>query len=123
MQNHEQNDLSSKTEWTLVCDTFVASGNERYITIGNFYIDSLSTFTPLDSVCSLPNPFNCASYYYIDGSKQASAIGTLVERKSRYTHIVKLENRKSKTVTLAFSNKIKNMNSTFKKSLTYDNGI
>lgn len=59
----------------------------------------------------------------IIGSKQASAIGTLVERKSRYTHIVKLENRKSKTVTLAFSNKIKNMNSTFKKSLTYDNGI
>jgi IS30 family transposase len=59
----------------------------------------------------------------IIGSKRASAIGTLVERKSRYTHIVKLENRKSKTVTLAFSNKIKNMNSTFKKSLTYDNGI
>lgn len=66
VQNQEENQLSSKTEWTLVCDTFVASGNESYITIGNFYIDSLSTFTPLDSVCSQPNPFNCAAYYYID---------------------------------------------------------
>lgn len=59
----------------------------------------------------------------IIGSKQASAIGTLVERKSRYTHIVKLKNRKSKTVTHAFSNKIKDMNPTLKKSLTYDNGM
>jgi len=66
VQNQEENQLSSKTEWTLVCDTFVTSGNERYITIGNFYNDSLSIFTPLDSVCSLPNPYNCASYYYID---------------------------------------------------------
>lgn len=57
------------------------------------------------------------------GAKQASAIGTLVERKSRYTHIVKLKDRKSETVTLAFSNKIMKMNASFKKSLTYDNGM
>ena len=57
------------------------------------------------------------------GSKQASAIGTLVERKSRYTHIVKLKNRKSETVTNAFRNKLINMNHIFRKSLTYDNGM
>lgn len=57
------------------------------------------------------------------GTKQASAIGTLVERKSRYTHIVKLKDRKSETVTLAFRNKLMNMNQIFKKTLTYDNGM
>jgi transposase, IS30 family len=57
------------------------------------------------------------------GARQASAIGTLVERKSRYTHIVKLKDRKSETVTLAFRNKLSKMNSIFKKTLTYDNGM
>ena len=66
IQNNVQNDLSSKTSWTLVCDTFVANGTERWITIGNFYNDSLSSITPLDSVCSMPNGFNCGAYYYID---------------------------------------------------------
>lgn len=66
IQNPNENNLSSKTEWTLVCDTFVATGNEHYITIGNFYNDSLSTYTPLDSVCSQPNPFACSNYFYID---------------------------------------------------------
>jgi hypothetical protein len=59
IQNDVHNDLSSKINWTLVCDTFIATGNERYITIGNFYNDSLSNITPLDSVCSMPNGFNC----------------------------------------------------------------
>jgi hypothetical protein len=36
------------------------------LTIGNFYNDSLSIFTPLDSVCSTPSGFGCAAYYYID---------------------------------------------------------
>jgi Secretion system C-terminal sorting domain len=66
IQNDVHNDLSSKTNWTLVCDTFIATGNEQYITIGNFYNDSLSNITPLDSVCSMPNGANCAAYYYID---------------------------------------------------------
>lgn len=66
IQNSEENDLRSKTDWTLVCDTFIATGNERYLTIGNFYTDSLSIFTPLDSVCSIPGGFGCSAYYYID---------------------------------------------------------
>jgi hypothetical protein len=66
IQNDVHNDLSNKINWTLVCDSFVATGNEQYITIGNFYNDSLSNITPLDSVCSMPNGLNCGAYYYID---------------------------------------------------------
>jgi len=66
IQNPIENDLSSKTDWTLVGDTFVATGVERWLTIGNFYNDSLSTIIPLDSVCAQPNPFACAAYFYID---------------------------------------------------------
>lgn len=56
------------------------------------------------------------------GPKQASAIGTLVERKTRFVYIVKLENKKSETVTKGFKQKLNNMSSTFKKTMTYDNG-
>jgi hypothetical protein len=67
ISNNNQNDLSSKTEWTLVCDTFVANGNERYITIGNFLTDSLSDTLYLGGGCYAPNGFNlCVAFYYID---------------------------------------------------------
>lgn len=36
------------------------------------------------------------------GANQASAIATLVERKTRFTYIIKLNDRKSETVTMAF---------------------
>lgn len=57
------------------------------------------------------------------GPKQASAIGTLVERKTRFVHIVKLKNRKSATVTKAFKKPLNKMNLTFRKTMTYDNGM
>jgi IS30 family transposase len=59
----------------------------------------------------------------IVGIKQASAIGTLVERKTRYTHIVKLKDRKSDTVTKAFENPLNKMHPIFRKTMTYDNGM
>jgi len=67
IQNNVHNNLGSKTDWTLVCDTFIAVGNEKYITIGNFYDDSLSPLTHLTTVCEQqPSSYNCCSYYYID---------------------------------------------------------
>lgn len=57
------------------------------------------------------------------GIKQSSAIGTLVERKTRYTHIVKLSDRKSETVTKAFKKRFNKMDSIFRKTMTYDNGM
>lgn len=57
------------------------------------------------------------------GKNQKSAIGTIVERKARFTYILKLNDRKSETVTDAFINTFKSMNPTLRKSLTYDNGM
>lgn len=57
------------------------------------------------------------------GVRQRSAIGTLVERKARYTRIVKLRNRKSETVRKQFVKTLNQFDNQFKKTLTYDNGL
>jgi len=57
------------------------------------------------------------------GKGQKSAIGTLVERKARYTFIVKLKSRKSAVVRKGFAKELNNINTLFTKSLTYDNGM
>ncbi|OBQ54909.1 transposase, partial [Tamlana sp. s12] len=59
----------------------------------------------------------------IIGKGQKSAIGTIVERKSRYTLIVKLKSRKADEVAKMFSKKLKQLNEKLRKSMTYDNGI
>ena len=59
----------------------------------------------------------------IIGAKQSSAIGTLVERKTRFVFIVKLKNRKSETVTKAFRKSINRLETRLRKTLTYDNGM
>jgi IS30 family transposase len=46
-----------------------------------------------------------------------------VERKTRYTYIVKLKDRKSETVTSAFGKPLNKMDRQFRKTLTYDNGM
>jgi len=58
----------------------------------------------------------------IIGIKQNSCIGSIVERKSRYTLLVKIDNRKSKTVCKAFSNKLSKEPIELRKTMTYDNG-
>ena len=57
------------------------------------------------------------------GVGQKSAIGTIVERKTRYTFIVKLENRKSETVTHQFAKILNTLPKFITKSMTYDNGM
>ena len=57
------------------------------------------------------------------GTGQKSAIGTIVERKTRYTFIVKIENRKSKTVTQQFAKLLNKLPKYIRKTMTYDNGI
>lgn len=57
------------------------------------------------------------------GVGQQSAIGTLVERKTRYAIVVKIENRKSATVTQAFADEFKRLDRSLLKSMTYDNGM
>ena len=57
------------------------------------------------------------------GVGQKSAIATNVERKTRYTFIMKIDNRKSKTVTKAFANSLNTLPNNIRKSMTYDNGM
>lgn len=57
------------------------------------------------------------------GKNHKSAIGTLVERKSRYTIIIKLESRKAGEVAKKFSMRLNQLNHVFRKTMTYDNGI
>lgn len=56
------------------------------------------------------------------GPKHNSCIGSIVERKSRYTLLVKLNDKKSKTVCGAFSKKLNKLPLWFRKTMTYDNG-
>jgi IS30 family transposase len=57
------------------------------------------------------------------GVGQKSAIATVVERKTRFTFIMKIDNRKSKTVTKAFAKSLNTLPKKLKKSMTYDNGM
>jgi transposase, IS30 family len=57
------------------------------------------------------------------GIGQKSAIGTIVERKTRFTFIVKLENRKSQTVTYQFAKILNTLPQFIRKTMTYDNGM
>jgi transposase, IS30 family len=59
----------------------------------------------------------------IVGKGQKSVIGTLVERATRFTIIVKLESRKSEHVIERFAEELKNYPSKILKTLTYDNGV
>lgn len=59
----------------------------------------------------------------IIGVKPGSCIGTVVERKTRYTYIVKLKDRKSKTVTKQFAKKLNRLGRRCRKTFTYDNGM
>ena len=57
----------------------------------------------------------------LSGSKNTH-IATLVERKSRFTLLVKLENRESQTVVRALSRKVRRLPTELRKSLTWDRG-
>lgn len=58
----------------------------------------------------------------IIGRKNASAIGTLVERTTRMTFLVKLANQDARVVRRAFAEEFRHLPSGLKKSLTYDQG-
>ena len=58
----------------------------------------------------------------IMGSLNKSAIGTLVERKTRLTLLVKLPKKDATSVCQEFADKFNKLPASFKKSLTYDQG-
>lgn len=58
----------------------------------------------------------------IGGNKQQSAMGTLVERKTRYAILVPLKNRTSEEVRKKFAREIMKLPKELRLSLTYDQG-
>jgi len=58
----------------------------------------------------------------IMGQANASAIGSLVERTTRMTFIVKLKNKDAESVRKAFAKEFKQIPEGLKKTLTYDQG-
>lgn len=57
------------------------------------------------------------------GKNHKSAIGTIVERKTRAVLIIKLKSKKAEEIAKEFSKILNNLNPIFKKTMTYDNGI
>ena len=53
---------------------------------------------------------------------QNSFIGNIVERKTRFSILVKLDNKKSETVREAFAERLKILPPAYRKTMTYDNG-
>jgi len=58
----------------------------------------------------------------IIGSRRASAIGTLVERTTRMTFLVKIESQDAMTVRKAFIEEFRHLPKGLKRTLTYDQG-
>jgi IS30 family transposase len=58
----------------------------------------------------------------IVGKDHQSALGTLVERSTRYLLLVHLESKDAESVRLAFAKKLRSMPRDLKRSLTYDRG-
>ena len=56
------------------------------------------------------------------GGRHASAIGTLVERTTRMTFLVKLENKYARSVRKAFAEEFRYLPKGLKRTLTYDQG-
>lgn len=56
------------------------------------------------------------------GGRHASAMGTLVERTTRMTFLVKLDNRYARNVRKAFAKEFRRLPKGLKKTLTYDQG-
>jgi transposase, IS30 family len=57
------------------------------------------------------------------GKDQKSAIGTLVERKLRYTMIIPLKSKKSEHVVEEFAKRLNALPQSLRRTLTYDNGV
>jgi transposase, IS30 family len=58
----------------------------------------------------------------IIGEKGRSSVATLVERSTRYTILIQLDNKESETVVGKFISFLKRIPSYLRRSLTYDNG-
>jgi len=80
-ENPEANDLGDRIGWTLISGTFIASGGEKYLLIGNFRPDSTTTVTLSGWGSYHPNVVS--AYHYIDD--------VLVSPKDSLTSITEID--------------------------------
>ena len=73
--NASTNVLTSQTAWMPVTGTFVASGGEDHLTLGNFLTDPATTAVPAGG------PFIHYSYYYFDDVSVEAICDTAVTNK------------------------------------------
>ena len=69
--------------WTLISGTYMASGNEQFLTIGNFYNEDLTQIVNINPIGSLG-----AAYFYIDQVSVTQSIlgnGDYVQQKCQIT--------------------------------------
>jgi len=64
--NSANNVIKDKNKWTQICGTFVAHGNEKFVTIGNFYSNQEMQYQLLDENLIVTPHINPMAYYYID---------------------------------------------------------
>lgn len=58
--------LQNKEDWILICDIYVAKGNEKYLIIGNFQNDNDISWTWLKDENANASALTIGAYYYID---------------------------------------------------------
>jgi outer membrane protein OmpA-like peptidoglycan-associated protein len=58
--------LSDQIDWKIVCGDFVATGGEKFMTIGNFFKDDEITLQKMKKPSSIKGVQDNYGYYYID---------------------------------------------------------
>lgn len=82
VMNPASNIISDTANWVLISGQYIASGGEKFITIGNFYPDSISSVDTVN-----PTGYQVA-YYYIDDvsvvADTATGVGELQKENVKF---------------------------------------
>ena len=84
VKNDSSNIVTDKQNWVKISGSFVASGGEQFLTIGNFY-DDIETAKHSIKVSNYPN--NDYAYYYIDNVSVYACDSPLVEEPQDTTFV------------------------------------
>jgi hypothetical protein len=92
--------ITDKTNWVTISGSFVAVGDEQYITIGNFRNDA----NTVKQFVGNGNPSSTVAYYYIDDVYVGETPLT-IDEKEKECEVKLFPNPANAIVTIAFKNK------------------
>ena len=105
VENSITNMLNSKTNWMLVSGSFIATGGEKFMTIGNFNLPANTNAINVTGGSMNPS----AAYYYIDDISVVDCTNGLgIMELTKDTEILISPNPSESLVTLTFSKPVKN---------------